>query len=170
VRVFCQSYVLPSGRISDSYCLSAQPDDLPFRDAIIRRIVGTDIEPASIDGTSVPVWFQYTVQFQKIAGVETIELFPHHFYKVEGSGDGYISAQRYSAPETLWCNSRFEYWFAMRVPAEGGKPADVRPLNAETDNACLRRMRAIVEEGQYIPAFLDGAPISAPYSELWTRR
>src|SRR5688572_33158634 len=80
VRVFCQSYVLPSVRISNRYCLSAQPDDAPFRDAIIRRIIGTDIDPASIGGRPVPVYLQYTVQVQQHEGGETIELLRPHFY------------------------------------------------------------------------------------------
>jgi hypothetical protein len=135
----------------------------------VRNIDKSRIEPAQVNGENVPIWFQYTVQFEKRAGSETITLFPHQFYGIEGSGDGYTGPQRYYNPPVLWCRFTFGLWFKMMIPAEGGMPTNVSPVNPDASGTCETRTRSMVEKGLYIPAFLNGVAVEAPYLELWWR-
>lgn len=169
VHVLCETNMYRSGEFGRSYCFSTHADGAAFVAAVTSGIGNPNLEPARVDGRTVAVWFQYTVHFQKNAGIETIELFPFHFSGNRNPGPGYTGPQRYHAPRLSGCRVPHRMWFSMTIPAEGGSPTDITLLNPEDGTFCEERTRAIVEGGLYIPAFLNGVPVSAPYRELWWR-
>ncbi len=168
VRIFCESHLTGQGNLEGSFCASEFPDAERYILAVTARIDRGRLEPARIDGARVPVWFQYTVQFEKRDGIETIKLFPHHFVGIEGSGEGYSGPQRYRASKKPPCRAWYDLWFIVAVPAEGGRPSEIVLQNPDDDdNACADIMRGLVEDGDFIPAFLDGVAVAAPYRERW---
>jgi hypothetical protein len=168
VRVFCESHLTKYGELEGSFCASEYPDADPYIIATTRRIDRSRLEPARVDGTRVPVWFQYTVQFERKGESETIKLFPHHFVGLEGSsGEGYSGPQRYREPRVLPCLAWYDVWVTVLVPAEGGKPIEVAFADADEGGACNEKIQETVSGSDYIPAFQDGVAISAPYREHW---
>ena len=175
VRVFCDVGVTSSGDFENSVCWSGHEEKVAFTQADEKNIDITQLSPARVDGSEVDVYFQYTVQFEKRGDVETIKLFPHQFVGVDGPGDDYIGPQRYRnsmATGTFLgrCDGSYLIWYGMIIPAEGGKPVDVRALNESRNVNCVRHTRQLAEGGIYIPAFLRGVPITAPYREAWADR
>jgi hypothetical protein len=170
VRVYCEGYLSKYGNLErSSICLSGDPAAEPYALAVGVRISRARLEPARVDGRRVPIWFQYTVQFEKRGDVETIKLFPHHFLGVEDSGEGYTGPQRYRDSKHAFCQSYEDFWFIMNIPAEGGAPTDVVLENPTGDTLCADKMQTLVEDTDYIPAFRDGIAVAAPYRERWWR-
>jgi hypothetical protein len=165
VWVFCDASLDRYGNLDDSFCVSEYPDSRPFVRAVMARIDSSRLEPARVDGVTKPVHFQYTVQFERREGVETIKLFPHHFVGVNGSGEGYVGPQRYRGSHKLPCESIYDFWFTMTIPIEGGPPTDITLENAGANDACSSVVRAIVEDSDFIPGFYQGAPVAASFRE-----
>jgi hypothetical protein len=115
------------------------------------------------------------VEFEKRDDTRTITLFPHQFVGIEGPGNDYIGPQRYriglvASGLLTRCTGSYLMWYGMIVPAEGGKATDVKALNRNGSSKCKRFIQQVVEAGVYIPAFLRGVPVKAPYREIWSDR
>jgi hypothetical protein len=168
VRVFCDSPLDRHGRLEQNYCTSdyPKPDSYLFA---VKRMSSSRLEPARVDGAKVRVWFQYTVQFERRDGIETIKLFPHHFVGVEGSGEEYSAPQRYRSPNQRWCQSFFDIETTLTIPAAGGKPTEIGIKQLSGDDTCVGFTLAIVEDSDFIPGIYQGVPIPASHRERWWR-
>jgi hypothetical protein len=168
VQVFCESFLSRYGTLQRSFCASEYANADAFIATIVPRIDRSRLEPARVDGNRVSVWFQYTVQFERRSGVETIKLFPHHFVGVSGTGEGYIGPQRYRVSKKSPCRSFYDFWVTMTIPAEGGPPLEVGVEKMDGDDACESIVREIAADSDFIPGVYNGMPIPASYRErVW---
>jgi hypothetical protein len=173
IRVYCDGRVDRQGDLFRIFCWSEHPQAEPFLSSLYSRTDTVRMLPAMVDGEAEAVHFQYTVQFEKKAGLESIKLFPHQFVGVAGSGENYVAPQRYNqngSPDgTLTrCYDRYDIWYTMIIGADGGRPQQVAPVGNKHDRNCRSYYASETKLGRYIPAHLNGVPVEAPYRELRT--
>lgn len=173
VDIGCIAVLTTRGRLDKHGCYQRDPGDQTFIALINRAARKARLEPAAIDGSPVPVVFQYRVEFEKKGETETVELFanPGYTENVEAYGKGHIAAQRVWGRES-WqkdCPQHNRFLVLVRANVDWeGRPSAVSIEHADglpIIGKCEEALTQNLLDSRFVPAFADGEPVPSTYVE-----
>ena len=171
--VRCAAQVERGGDMEKNGCYNEGPSDQLFIPAITKAARKAEMQPASLDGRSVEVYFQYRVRFEKKGDETTVTVLenPGVTENVEAYGEDHVAAQRAIGDEA-WqkeCPSRARYlvWLRAHVAPDG----NVSNLSLTHGNGimptprCQQAILGTVENSIFFPALDDDEPVPSTYVE-----
>lgn len=168
VTVNCEARASRRGALRDNHCFV--PDDAfdEYLGAIARGVREVMLEPATVDGETKQVLFQYSVTFRRGPSGETVEVFPHHGGVRYSQGKSFSSPQRYHEPPSRWGRfCRLDRPAALRIHVgASGDPVRFELLGEVSQN-CARSLKRFLDGSRYIPAVLNGVPVASSYEEVF---
>jgi len=167
VSILCGARLDQSGEILDNYCWNLTDDRMGFVKAINRVTDQVRLTPATVDGVTAPVWFQYSIEFRKLGEEEQIAVFPNWGFNREQYGIDYIGPQLYDAPRrSMTCTVNQSFMVSMNIGADG-TITDPEIISGEPTDECRRRFLNFVPSASYIPAHADGQPVATMCVDFW---
>jgi len=161
IEVTCSGRATAKGRLRGAKCSSPEDPNLKFTMAVSRRFNASRMIPATVNGQSEEVDFQFVVSFRKAGETETIEIHPNNRKNTDRLGNDYVSAQRYS-PYT-WptrCKRMREDDLIVEVAIidSSGLPREVNVMAsmAEIPATCKTGLINQLKDGRWIPASYNG--------------
>lgn len=166
----CASKVDRRGRMESIVCYdNAEYPDLSREIAgEIRRVAQFyRLAPAMSDGTSIEVWFNFSLIYRNAAGELSISLVENHLLNAGEYGENYISAQRFDL-QPWHCQPGKAYVALLRanISAQGEISAVESSRQDENDN-CADHLQRVVQGSRFVPAQLDGVSVPSLYTELF---
>ncbi len=162
VLVMCNGRASAKGRLQNAKCSSPEDPDLLFTLAVSRVFNSVRVVPATVNGRTEEVDFQFTVAFRKAGESETIEVYPNNQKNVDRLGIDYVSAQRYS-PHPF--PNRCSGWRrddliieAAIVDTTGRARGDVNVMSSTVGipNSCKSGLVNQLQDARWIPALYNG--------------
>lgn len=161
VNVTCIGLATAKGRLREALCSAPNDPDLEFTMAVSRRFNSSRLVPATVDGKSEQVDFQFIVAFKKEGDNESIEVYPNNAKNTDRLGLEYFSAQRYSP--YVW-PSRCDTWgrqpliMEVAIVDATGRARDVNIISAEDEvkEICRAGLINQLQNGRWIPASYNG--------------
>lgn len=168
LRISCDAYISRAGNFLSNYCFLKLGDKIfNYENAIHRATKGSRIKPASVNGRSKAVWFQYTVEFIKEGDKEIINVYPNHGHEIARYGNKYSSAQRYkigSGSLFSRCDRFTNLWIKATIDSKG-VPRNVTVIGGMGRNRCKKYLAKLFLKGRYIPAMHEGLPVESQYTD-----
>jgi len=166
VNVTCSGIATAKGRLREAMCSAPNDPDLEFTMAVSRRFNSSRIVPATVNGKSEEVDFQFMVYFKKDGDNETIDVYANNAKNVDRLGRDYTAAQRYSPsvwPKRCGETRREELVLEIAIVEANGRPRDVNIMTAEAALAATCRTGLInqLKDGRWIPATYNGEAVEA---------
>lgn len=160
LTVTCSGRASAKGRLKDARCSSPQDPNLDFTLAVSRRFNATRLDPATVNGHTEEVDFQFTVIFERDEELEKITVYPNNQKNVDRLGLTYVSAQRYSPHQFP---NRCRGWrqddliLEVAIVEATGNPRDVDVMSTVgIPSRCRDAFLTQLKNGRWIPAMLDG--------------
>jgi hypothetical protein len=154
-------------------CYNESPSDQLFIPAINKAAGKARMQPASLDGRNLEVYFQYRVKFEKKGDETTVTVLenPGVTENAEAYGEDHVAPQRAIGKER-WqatCPSRAQYlvWLRAHV-APDGTVSNASLTHGGGIMPTPRCQQAILETVQgsvFFPALDDGQPVPSTYVE-----
>lgn len=170
LSVRCDARLSRYGTILSNWCFANGDKYAVFEKEIHRAAKRAKLNPAMVDGMKEAVWFQYIVTFYKKGKERAITIHPNYGLEADKSGRDYTSPQRYSKGVRYFFNrcrlARTKIWIKARID-EKGKAHDVELVDGNGGNRCIKNLTYKFALGKFIPAHLDGKPVSALYMEAF---
>jgi hypothetical protein len=167
VTITCGARLDQLGEFANNYCWSTVDKMQGLLKVINRAARDARITPATINGVSRSVWFQYSVEFRKEGDNESISVFPNWGLNREFYGDDYIGPQLYNAvPDSMNCNRNQSFNVAMYIDADASIH-DPDVVSGEPTQQCRDQFMSFVKNALFIPAHHDGQPCPARYLDFW---
>lgn len=167
VSVLCGARLDQNGDILNNYCWNVTDSRMGFINAINRVAEQAMLTPATVDGASRSVWFQYSVEFNKIGDEQRIDVYPNWGFNRELYGFDYIMPQLYEAPlRSMNCNINQNFMVSMKIDSDGSVH-DPQVINGEPTNECRGRFESFVPVARFIPAHFQDQPVPALYVDFW---
>ena len=161
VVVTCTGIASAKGRLQEAKCSAPNDPDLDFTMAVSRRFNAARLVPATVDGNSEEVDFQFVVHFIQENDEQSVNVYPNNSKNVDRLGLDYVSAQRFSP--YVWpnrCGSwrREELILEVAIIDTTGKPRDVDMITAESSlrTSCKSALINQLNDGRWIPASYKG--------------
>lgn len=169
----CAAQVEGGGDMEKNGCYDEGPSDRLFIPAINKAARRAQMQPASLDGRSVEIYFQYRVKFEKKGdeNIVTVLENPGVTENIEAYGDDHVAAQR-SIGKEPWqkvCPSRARYlvWLRAHVAPDGSVS------NASLTHGggimptprCQESILQTIENSIFFPALANGEPVPSTYVE-----
>ena len=173
VAISCTGILTGRGKLDQHSCYRRNPGDETFITEILRGSRKARLIPATYNGRTVDVVFQYRVQFKKEGEELTLQFAANPGYEenVEAYGSGHIAAQRVMAKEN-WqksCPRQAKFLVLARANVDyDGTPGAVT-IQPGTGIPITETCRAALEQtmlnSRFIPAFADGEAVPSTYLE-----
>ncbi len=169
VTVTCAGHATAKGRLRAARCSSPEDPDLKFTMAVSRRFNSTRLTPATVNGKTEEIDFQFTVIFKKTGESESINVYLHNMKNVDRLGLDYVGAQRYSVhPWPARCAdfTRDDLIMEVAIVNELGVPRDFDVLSASfsMSSACRSGFATHLQNGRWIPALHNGEFVEAVWA------
>lgn len=168
VVIRCDAVIKRNGKVDHNFCYEEGGVHFPFVSMINRAASKSVFNPARVNGTARPVYFQYYVLFIKKGSATSIEVIGNSGLEVDKYGVDYTSPQRYSVPGGIF-GAGCSYNKHITVNAVISELGTVSSVAVEGDNAgdkCTKYLEESFKNQKFIPATYNGKAISAFYSEL----
>jgi hypothetical protein len=171
--VRCAAQVEDGGDMEKNGCYNESPSDQLFIPAISEAARKAEMQPASLDGRRLEVYFQYRVKFEKKGDDTTITVLenPGVTENVEAYGEDHVAAQRAIGDEN-WqkvCPSRAQYlvWLRAHVAPDGAvsNPSLTHGGGIMPTPRCQQAILDTVQNSIFFPALHDGQPVPSTYVE-----
>jgi hypothetical protein len=168
VALHCALHV-QSSAIFSSFCLAPDSRTRAFEESLKAAMPRLRVSTARLDGRRKPVWIPYSVEFLKRGDDEQVRLYQNYGTEAARYGSDYTGPQRvlsYSDPVSRACETSQPgqvVWVRATVTADG-QPEGIRVVTATTD-ACRDQIEALFADSSYIPAHVQGKPVSAELLE-----
>lgn len=167
VSILCGARLDLNGEILDNYCWDLSTDKMGFINAIHRVAKQARLTPAAVDGTTRPVWFQYSVEFEKRDELEHIAIYPNWGFNREQYGPNYIGPQLYNAPRNaMTCGINRMFTVVMNIDSDAGI-SDPKILSGNPNSQCVSQFLNFAAHANYIPAHADVKPVSVQHVDIW---
>jgi hypothetical protein len=165
--VRCDARLSRVGQVETNQCFMEDNSKSAFERAIAAAAFRAKFTPAQRDGRRVPVYYQFSVVFEKRNDLKTITVYPYHVLSTEQVGVLDTGPQRY-ASSSRWkgCSSGILLWISMTVD-EQGIPRDVGILGEGDHGRCGEMLIKLAASGEFIPAMRDGRRVTVTYTELY---
>lgn len=151
-------------------CFGRSGNTGAFEQAFREAMPSLTVSGGRVNGTRRRLWIPYSVEFTKRGEDERIRLYSNYGTEISRYGRYYSAPQRIlpkRAPNvfrTCRIDSPGEVvWVTANITADG-MPEDVRIL-AEVSDACRKRLEITFVRSSFIPAFHEGRPVPAVFSE-----
>lgn len=161
VIVTCTGIASAKGRLQEAKCSAPNDPDLDFTMAVSRRFNAARLIPATVDGNSEEVDFQFAVHFRQENDRQTVNVYPNNSKNVDRLGLDYLSAQRFSP--YVWpnrCGSwrREELILEVAIIDATGKPRNIDLVTAGSSLRpnCKAALESQLKDGRWIPASYKG--------------
>lgn len=175
IAVRCAVKLRANGGTGRVLCYpDAERPDLALR--LGRRVVSVvqqqRLEPAMLEGERVRAWLNFSVVVFRADGATQIRALPNHGVNVAALGTAdYSAPQRISFPRwtCVGGGARRGSNFAIgtaRISAEG-EVTRVRLAESELNARCVQTIERVIRSSRYLPAFVDGEPREAIYTEIF---
>ena len=171
--VRCAAQVEDGGDMEKNGCYNESPSDQLFIPAINDAARKARMQPASVDGRGLEIYFQYRVKFEKKGDATTVTVLenPGVTENVEAYGEDHVSAQR-AIGEERWqqeCPSRAQYlvWLRAHVAPDGivSNASLAHGGGITPTPRCQQAILETVENSIFFPALDDGQPVPSTYVE-----
>lgn len=171
--VRCAAQVEDGGDMEKNGCYNEGPSDQLFIPAISKAARKAGMQPASLDGRRMEVYFQYRVKFEKKGDDTTITVLenPGVTENVEAYGEDHVAAQRAIGDEN-WqkvCPSRAQYlvWLRAHVAPDGSvsNPSLTHGGGITPTPRCQQAILETVQNSIFFPALDDDQPVPSTYVE-----
>jgi hypothetical protein len=161
LNVMCDGRASAKGRLQNAKCSSPQDPDLLFTLAVSQVFNSVRLVPATVNGRSEEVDFQFTVVFKKDGETESIDVFPNNQKNLDRLGLDYVSAQRYSPhPFPNRCSGwhRDDLIIEAAIVDATGKARDVNVMSSTVGipASCKAGLISQLEDARWIPASYQG--------------
>lgn len=154
-------------------CVSESPST--GADALIgslgKALDGRSFSPARYKNRRVYVWVNFSVRFGYDLLNAPVQLVMYHIPTQLETLPDYTAPQRVVRTGLRWplsCRNSYLNWFTVKVAATS-HAAEVTPIKA-VHEYCDRRFTRELKRSRYIPAFLNGVPVTANYDEVFYAR
>jgi len=161
VIVTCTGIASAKGRLQEAKCSAPNDPDLDFTMAVSRRFNAARLIPATVDGNSEEVDFQFAVHFRQEDDRQTVNVYPNNSKNVDRLGLDYLSAQRFSP--YVWpnrCGSwrREELILEVAIIDATGSPRniDLVTTGSSLRPNCKAALENQLKNGRWIPASYKG--------------
>lgn len=165
--VRCDARLSKIGQVETNHCFMKDNSKSAFERAVATAIFRAKFTAARRDGRRVPVYYQYSVVFEKKNDLKTIIVFPYHVWSAEQFGVLDSGPQRYTE-SGRWkgCGRGILLWISMTID-EQGIPRDVGIRGDADHGRCGEMLMKLAASGKFIPAMRGGKRVAVTYSELY---
>lgn len=127
------------------------------------------LAPAELRGYRRAVWFNFSVIFERIGDWRKTTVVENHQLNVVRYGLDYTAPQRVLARRFPNGCRPVVLLFAVAEISASGEASKARIVSSSGDQPGICRERTIrtMTESQYIPATLEGEPVTATYDEIF---
>lgn len=168
---YCFAALRVSGKVEWSHCLDyANFDDSRFRSAVARFLETARFSPAIVDGKRVPVVIYSRVFFGRQGEQFAVGLDPNWGQDIDKYGLAYEGPQR-PLGEPAFSGCSMGNMTTVLVSSSGHATGEVTFIDTSgfprLSRACERWITQTLEDGRFIPAWHNGKPVDAVYTEVW---
>lgn len=175
VAIPCQGVAKRNGKLANHGCFRVNPGDDTFIASVIKASRYSRLVPATYDGKTVDVVFQYIATFVKEGEEQSFRILANPGYEenVEAYGPDHVGAQRLMDKEP-WkdeCPKRARFVVLARANVDfDGTPGAASVEHMDGIQITARCRDAITQnllDSRFIPAFADGEAVPSTYVELF---
>lgn len=163
--VRCNALVESSGGLGRIACLPDAAHLFESRvvvQSVKRALESRRLRAARVDGRRIPVWFVFAVRYVGTAEGTSPSLHRSLLVRPVEASPGYVSAQRFRPVSWRCAGSR-----PIALVVEDGSPGSSHVPEASRGAECPERARRLLEGARYVPAHLDGVPVTSLYTEFF---
>jgi hypothetical protein len=173
VAIRCDAFIERTGKFSSNFCYEEGEKFYPFVTAINRAASSAVVKAGRVNGSARKVYFQYYVVFMKKGEKTSVDVIANSGLDVEKYGFDYTSPQRYREGRGNFgttCGIS-EKVTVNAVISEEGAVKSINVVNeegktiSEEESRCALYLKKTFLQQKYIPAFVNGKPVTAYYSE-----
>lgn len=182
VFVRCEAEVGATGNIRTNGCYNDADVSGKFFKAVELASNRARFVPASVEGERVNVVALYTVVFRQKDGSQHVAVIPNHGTNAQQFGINYVAPQRYGRPPKIRGLDLRNYdgggddkdglrtrtglqWVEAQID-ELGRCTEAEVIRTSRSSRGGSRMaKRVVDEGPFIPGFVNGQPQAMRYIE-----
>lgn len=167
ISILCGARLAADGEFVDTYCWGFDNRKFYYIREIQKAADDARATPATLNGKNKAVWLQYSVDFRKVGDDRSVKVYPNWGFNRETHGTDYISPQLYDAPKrSMRCRKDMSFTVSMHID-EAGAIHDPEIVSGKANDRCREKFSEFVKQAKYIPASLDGKPVSVKYVDFW---
>ncbi|MEZ5490862.1 MAG: hypothetical protein R3F50_11140 [Gammaproteobacteria bacterium] len=170
--VRCAGSISNRGKFSSAVCYENEDQTNLSKKAgatILRAMRVSRIHPALVDGVHAWVWYNFSVLYKQDGPEQSIQVVDNHLINADVYGMNYTSAQRYDR-KSWRCRFRGKKHHAV-LTATISASGEITETSLIGDEAMSRTCRDsivhAVEQSKFIPATIEGKPVSSTYAEIF---
>lgn len=168
----CGVALSATGEVKERFCLDFYgSQDARFQRAARKFLRKAKFEPASVNGSVVPVRFYFRIFFGKQGTNYAVGVYPNWGDDTEKYGLDYVAPQQYEQPRFPTACRDTGGLLKILVDAEGRAVGETEMLMTTfgqlRPSDCDRWYMDMAKNGKYIPAMHEGKPVSAIHVGIW---